>query len=48
MLNNLELYKIPNIIQRKMFLTCFSENGDLLSQWRAYGNNGDGVAIGFD
>ena len=27
---------------------CLSENGDLLSQWRAYSTNGGGVAIGFN
>jgi hypothetical protein len=26
---------------------CMSENGDLLSQWRAYADNGAGVSIGF-
>lgn len=26
---------------------CFSNNGDLLSQWRAYADGGRGVAIGF-
>lgn len=30
------------------FACCFSANGDLLSQWRAYGNNGRGYAIGFN
>ena len=30
------------------YICCFSENGDLLSQWRAYGNDGKGVAIGFN
>ena len=30
------------------FIACFSENGDLLSQWRGYANDGKGVAIGFD
>jgi hypothetical protein len=30
------------------FACCFSTDGDLLSQWRAYGNNGRGYAIGFD
>lgn len=30
------------------YLACFSENGDLLSQWRAYGASGAGVAVGFD
>ncbi len=29
------------------FITCFSEDGDLLSQWRGYANNGQGVSIGF-
>ncbi len=27
---------------------CFSSQGDDLSQWRAYGNDGKGYAIGFD
>lgn len=27
---------------------CLSEDGDLLSQWRAYAADGSGVAIGFD
>jgi hypothetical protein len=27
---------------------CLSENGDLLSQWRAYSQNGAGVAIGLN
>ena len=30
------------------FAICFSENGDLLSQWRAYGDDGAGVALGFN
>lgn len=32
------------------FVTCFSEadEGDLLSQWRGYADDGKGVAIGFD
>jgi hypothetical protein len=30
------------------YLACFSEKGDLLSQWRAYARDGEGVAIGFD
>lgn len=27
---------------------CLSEDGDLLSQWRGYADNGAGVSIGFD
>jgi hypothetical protein len=30
------------------YVTCFSEYGDLLSQWRGYANDGNGVAIGFN
>lgn len=30
-----------------VFICCFSEDGDLLSQWRAYADDGRGVAIGF-
>jgi hypothetical protein len=26
---------------------CMSEDGDLLSQWRGYADNGEGVSIGF-
>ena len=32
---------------KKNFICCFSEAKDLLSQWRAYANDGNGVAIGF-
>lgn len=28
------------------YISCFSEKGDLLSQWRSYGCDGKGVAIG--
>lgn len=31
-----------------IFISCFSKTGDLLSQWRAYGQNGMGLSIGFD
>jgi hypothetical protein len=30
------------------FCVCYSKNGDSLSQWRAYANDGRGVAIGFN
>lgn len=29
------------------YVACFSQNPDLLSQWRGYADNGKGVAIGF-
>lgn len=38
---------IPITESEKNFLTCFSEESNLLSQWRAYGNDGKGVSIGF-
>jgi hypothetical protein len=34
--------------QNDEYLTCFCENGDLLSQWRGYGASGGGYALGFD
>lgn len=30
------------------YVTCFSSKGDMLSQWRGYANDGDGLSIGFD
>lgn len=30
------------------YVACFSEEGDLLSQWRAYADDAQGVSIGFD
>lgn len=30
------------------FIISFSKNGDQLSQWRGYANNGSGVSIGFE
>lgn len=39
---------IDTINKSERYVTCFSKNGDLLSQWRAYANQGKGVAIGFD
>lgn len=30
------------------YVSCFSKEGDTLSQWRAYAQDGEGVAIGFD
>jgi hypothetical protein len=46
------LDRLEDVIgQRAMFPSVhsvsFSENGDLLSQWRAYGGDGGGYAIGF-
>ncbi len=32
----------------RMYVFSLSEKGDLLSQWRAYGGSGGGVAIGFN
>lgn len=31
----------------KKFISCFSAHGDILSQWRAYADDGRGFAIGF-
>lgn len=36
------------LTHKKHFLMCFSEEKDSLSQWRAYGDDAKGVAIGFN
>lgn len=36
------------LIGMSAYVACFSEDGDVLSQWRAYAANGMGFAIGFD
>lgn len=40
--------QLKNEGQDNLFVTCFSELDDDLSQWRGYGDDGQGVAIGFD
>ena len=42
------LSMLKNYVIKSSYITCFSRNGDLLSQWRAYGDDGRGVSIGFD
>ncbi len=37
-----------NYREHLAFLACFSTQSDLLSQWRAYAEDGAGFAIGFD
>jgi hypothetical protein len=39
---------IDSIFSNERFVTCFSKNGDLLSQWRAYANQGKGISIGYE
>ena len=39
---------LESIYKSSRYIACFSNNGDLLSQWRAYGNQGKGIALGFD
>lgn len=44
------LYFEQNELRNKFFVICFSgqNSGDLLSQWRGYGDDGQGIAIGFN
>jgi len=37
-----------NYREHLAFVACFSTHGDVLSQWRAYAEDGAGFAIGFD
>jgi len=39
---------LKRIDQSHICIASFCEQGDLLSQWRGYGNQGKGYAIGFD
>lgn len=41
---------IKNVLYNNnpILITCFSKEYDLLSQWRAYGQDGEGIAIGFN
>ena len=38
---------IDYFLKTDVFISCFSKKGDKLSQWRAYGNDGRGISIGF-
>lgn len=41
--------KACDLLAKHLFyVTCFSEEGDLLSQWRAYAKDAQGMSIGFD
>lgn len=46
-LNRLKL-NIPNIKNSNICACSFTENGDLLSQWRGYSNSAGGYSLGFD
>ncbi|MGM0519732.1 MAG: DUF2971 domain-containing protein [Campylobacterota bacterium] len=50
--NNFTKYKLFERLFKKqlpnVYIASFSQGGDLLSQWRAYANDGHGVAIGFN
>lgn len=50
--NHLQYYnkEIKRVLydNRPILITCFSEEKDSLSQWRAYGQDGEGVSIGFN
>lgn len=41
------LMEIDNIKQSENYVTCFSAEKDMLSQWHSYGERGNGVSIGF-
>src|SRR6266446_2177088 len=45
-----EIDKIISVsgVRGLLVAACFSLDGDVLSQWRAYADDGQGYAIGFD
>lgn len=48
--SNIDFDRIKELYERNNFnfMSCFSEEGDLLSQWRGYADNGQGISIGFN
>jgi len=40
--------KMLNEPPQGVYICCFCEKDNLLSQWRSYGENGSGISIGFD
>lgn len=48
--NHIEEIKaeISKLLNHQILVACFSTGGDNLNQWRAYGQDGEGIAIGFD
>lgn len=42
-----EMEKIKAESEQLLYGICFSEEGDLLGQWREYGDRGRGISIGF-
>ena len=40
--------KLDSRGQRSVYISCFSKEPDILSQWRAYAEDGTGVSIGFN
>lgn len=46
----ISLFFEKNELKNKFFVICFSgeNSGDLLSQWRGYGDDGRGISIGFN
>jgi len=48
LLNYIDAYSFPDTSTSEWFITCFSENRDDLSQWRAYGSGENGYSIGFN
>jgi hypothetical protein len=46
-----EVYRTHSFLWQSVadvYIACFCEEGDLLSQWRAYASRGQGFALGFD
>lgn len=46
-LDNFDKIWRTNVSVGKPFLACFSSDGDSLSQWRAYAQDGQGFSLGF-
>lgn len=43
-----ECLKLNGVDKKRIYITCFCEKGNLLSQWRGYGESGFGFSLGLD
>ncbi|MEG0282003.1 MAG: DUF2971 domain-containing protein [Clostridia bacterium] len=43
-----ECLALNGVEKKRIYITCFCEKGNLLSQWRGYGKSGLGFSVGLD
>ena len=43
-----ECLNLNGVDKKRIYITCFCEKGNLLSQWRGYGQSGNGFSVGLE